>query len=510
MQIRDLPRMAALAMAVCGGLAACSGAGCGGPRSATHPPGDSGDSGDSNDSGDSGTGSGGSDGAIDDGNPVPPIDAGPAIGPLRVDPRNRRYFSDGSARPVYLTGSHTWGNLKDRAVSDPPPMFDYPAFLDFLVAHHHNFIRLWTWEQPHSADQTLLFFAPFPWMRTGPGTANDGKPKFDLDRLDSAYFDRLRARVVAARDRGIYVAVMLFDGWDLVNGYNSTDGGFPFGAGNNINGVALATGIAALSLADRAITARQEAYVRAVIDAVNDLDNVLYEIANETDASGVQWQYHMIDFVKSVEAGKPKQHPVGMTSTYPGNDSDLFASRADWISPNGAIVPSDGTKVILNDTDHSYGWLQLKTDGAAAQRAWAWKTLCIGSQPLFMDPYLEPWTDRNNPSGGRPDPAWNTIRDALGRTRQYAERLDLSRVVPSTTLCSTGFCLVDPGREYLVYKPPGAGGFTLTMVAGTYRFEWFNPATGAVGDTGMITVGAEQHTFTPPFSGDAVLLLQRP
>jgi hypothetical protein len=505
MQIRDLSRLAAFAVTVCGGLA-CGGAGCGGSRGATHPE-DSGSG--ASDSGGSSGDSGADDAAVDDGGQPPPIDAGPATGPLRVDARNRRYFADGSGRPVYLTGSHTWGSFKDRAHTDPPPAFSYAGFLDFLVAHHHNFVRLWTWEQPHSFDddpQNLLYFAPFPWLRTGPGMANDGKPRFDLDRFDPAYFARLRARVIAARDRGIYVAVMLFDGWDLTNGYNPTDGGFPFGAGNNINNVAI-TGAAAFALGDAAITARQEAYVRAVIDAVNDLDNVLYEIANETDASAVAWQYHMIDFVKSVEQARPEQHPVGMTSTYPGNDTDLFNSRADWISPNGPMVASDGTKVILNDTDHSYGWSQLKADGPAAQRAWAWKTLCLGSAPLFMDPYLEPWAGRNNPTGGRPDPAWDTIRAALGRTRRYAERLDLSRAVPSPALCSTGFCLADPGREYLVYKPPGAGGFKVTTVAGTYRFEWFNPATGAVGDTGTITVGAD-HTFTPPFTGDAVLLLQ--
>jgi hypothetical protein len=500
MQIRDLLRTTAMAVAACGGLVACGSAGCGGPRGATHPPGDA----DPGNAGDAAT-----DAATDDGPlppPPPPPDGGPATGPLRVGTRNPRYFADAAGKPVYLTGSHTWGNFKDRAAADPPPRFDYPAFLGFLSAHHHNFFRLWTWEQPHSADQTLLYFTPFPWKRTGPGMANDGKPRFDLDQLDPTYFSRLRDRVIAARDRGIYVAVMLFDGWDLANAYNPTDGGFPFGAGNNVNSVST-TGPEVIAGTNAAVVARQEAYVRAVIDAVNDLDNVLYEIANETDASGVAWQYHMIDFVKSVEAGKPKQHPVGMTSTYPGSDADLFASHADWISPNGPIVASDGSKVILNDTDHSYGWESLKSDGPAAQRAWAWKTLCVGAAPLFMDPYLEPWTGRNNPSGGRPDPAWDTIRDALGRTRMYAERLNLERAVPSSALCSTKFCLADPGHQYLVYKPPGSGGFTLTVVAGAYRFEWFNPANGTVSDTGMITLPSEPHLFTPPFSGDAVLLL---
>src|SRR5262245_22709048 len=42
-----------------------------------------------------------------------------ARGPLQTHPQNGRYFTDdtkmpdGSLRAVYLTGSHTWGNLCD-------------------------------------------------------------------------------------------------------------------------------------------------------------------------------------------------------------------------------------------------------------------------------------------------------------------------------------------------------------------------------------------------------------
>ena len=471
-------------MVACGsGMFGCGGLGCSGSQG-SHPR--SGDGGVSFPDGDA---------------------PGPALGPLRVDANNPRYFTNGT-KAVYLTGSHTWGNFKDRAHTDPPPAFDYPRFLDFLVSHHHDFIRLWTWEQPHSFDDdpsNLLYFAQFPWLRPGPGTASDGKPKFDLDQFDASYFARMHDRIAAARDRGIYVAVMLFDGWDLANAYNPTSGGFPYGSGNNVNGIA-ATGADAITLANAAVTARQEAYVRKVIDTVDDLDNVLYEIANETDASGVAWQNHMVDYVKSYEATKPTQHPVGMTSTYPGTDDDLYASHADWISPNSQLAAGDGRKVILNDTDHSYGWTSLKGDGVAAQRAWAWETLCLGAAPVFMDPYLEVWAGRNNPSGGRPDPQWDPLRDALGWTRVYAERLDLEKAVPSASLCSTGYCLADPGHQYLVYQP-GAGAFTVMVAAGTYQLEWFDPANAHVAQTTSVTVEAGSRTFTPPFSGDAVLLL---
>src|SRR5436190_19410273 len=116
--------------------------------------------------------------------PEPPT----ATRPLRVHPTNPRYFTDGSGKAIYLTGSHTWVNFKDYGTSDPPPAFDYERFLDFLQDHNHNFFRLWSWELPRSTSgrsAEMWHRSPFPWPRTGPGTATDGKPRFDLSQLDA-------------------------------------------------------------------------------------------------------------------------------------------------------------------------------------------------------------------------------------------------------------------------------------------------------------------------------------
>src|SRR5262245_14452585 len=68
--------------------------------------------------------------------------AAPALGPLRVHPANPRYFTDGTKTPdgtfkaVYLTGSHTWGNLTD---GYKYPEFDFTRYLNFLGKYNHNF-----------------------------------------------------------------------------------------------------------------------------------------------------------------------------------------------------------------------------------------------------------------------------------------------------------------------------------------------------------------------------------
>ncbi|MCI0536431.1 MAG: DUF6298 domain-containing protein, partial [Verrucomicrobiales bacterium] len=236
-------------------------------------------------------------------------------GPLTVLKANPRYFTDGSGKAVYLTGSHTWSSLQDMGVGDPPPAFDFDAYLDFLERHQHNFIRLWHWEQFASGNRTV---APLSWARTGPGKALDGKPKLDLSQFDPAYFERLRSRVQAAGKRGIYVSVMLFEGWAH---WHIPWDSHPFHQANNVNGIngdpdGDGLGYETHTLKIPAVTSLQEAYVRKVIDTVGDLDNVLWEIANESGTYSTEWHYHLIRFIKEYEKKKPKQHPVGMTFIY--------------------------------------------------------------------------------------------------------------------------------------------------------------------------------------------------
>jgi len=266
---------------------------------------------------------------------APTVRTDSAAGPLRVHPTNPRYFTDGSGRVVYLTGSHERNNFATFTPGwngDPLLSFDFNAYLNMLERHNHNFIRLWAWEGIPSA----------PYERRGPGTALDGGPKYNLDRFDLGnlaspqidsphYFERLRARVMAARARGIYVSIMLFEGWAL--SFASWDG-HPFNVKNNIQAINGDTngdgkGKEIDTLGIPAVTRIQEAYVRKVIDTVNDLDNVLYEISNEEKSWSADWQYHMIDYIHSYEAGKPKQHPVGMTCFYDTQNSLLWNSPAE-------------------------------------------------------------------------------------------------------------------------------------------------------------------------------------
>lgn len=126
------------------------------------------------------------------------------------------------------------------------------------------------------------------------------------------------------------------------------------------------------------------------------------------------------------------------------------------------------------------------------------------------------WSTRNNctsaPVGSDNgvcsslDIQWNPMCSAIGDVAAYGRKVDLKNLIPEQSLSTSGFCLANPGSQYLVFGTSNS--FTLTAVPGTYTFEWFNPSTHAIIQTGIATVGGSQ-TFTAPFSGQSVLWLHK-
>lgn len=466
----------------------------------------------------------------------------PSRGPLTVHPANPRVFADHDGRPVYLTGSHNWAVIQDigRPGSEP---FPFDRFLGLLQEWNHSFSRLWMFENPEGAcwTDTRMTFDPVPWARTGPGTAADGLAKFDLDAYDSEFFHRLRSRIEAFRDAGIYVSVMLFEGWSLkkVDGTKTDPWVFhPFNAVNNVNGIDVPFSYAdddenlcLHSLRNPDVLAKQEAYVRHTVEALNDLDNVMYEIINEGGA--LDWQYHIIRLVKQVEENLPHHHLVGMTHRIAPKmfNDDLFNSPADWISPAkepldfqypGSSLLQDyqedppaatGRKIILNDTDHLWGH--------GGHWRWAWKSFTRGHHVLFMDPWWRLYLDSKPEETGwvftggitkdQPDyPDFEPLRRTMGDTLRYSQRIDMARSLPAGELSSTGYCLADAGASYVVYAPEG-GRVTVDLRAAAGRrfsVEWFIPVTSRTFPTQLVAPGGDYFVTEAPFHGDAVLFLQ--
>jgi hypothetical protein len=281
---------------------------------------------------------------------------------------------------------------------------------------------------------------------------------------------------------------------------------------------------------------------------VHDLPNVLYEVANEASGQDAEetvmpgmppipgriadtttWQYWVIETVKRLERERGYDaRPIGMTMQFPVADmrktnEPLFASRADWISPgfdepfdpnadmSAGPPPShwytdppeaDGRKVIIADTDH-FSPMQ-------ADALWPWKALTRGHNPILYDLGIMGGVNPEDPSAGFPSyESLEGARLALGDTRRLAERIDLGRMVPASSISSTRYALAADGQEYVVFQP-NDGEFTVALPEGEYAVEWFSLADRSWRDANAVSVDeARGMTFHPPSSGPSVLHLTR-
>jgi len=448
--------------------------------------------------------------------------AAPAIaGPLTRS-GSSRFFTDPSGRAIYLAGSQTWDDFQDTDQSNNPQPFDFNAYVNFLVGHGQNATILWHKDLPRYCNWGAggtWNMGPFPWPRTGPGNATDGKPKFDLSQFDQSYFDRLRSRATMLNQNGIYAVVQLFDGLGLLANRCSNDG-FPLSGPNNVNGIDDGGGTGSMTMGGpNAITNVQDAYVRHAVDTLNDLPNVLWQVSEEAPGNSMWWQNHMIDLLHSYEAGKPLQHVVGDAVLTGGLDDTLFGSGADWVAPSAHIAPISnvGNKTIIDDSDHAY--FGMWNDSPQTNRNWIWENFTNGASVLFMDPYEIYLSSGNrnicaNPSNGvcnDVDHRWDNFRDNLGDAVSYANRMNLAAMTPQGGRSSTGYALANTasvGSEFLVYAPNG-GSFTVNLsnTQRTLNVEWLNPSTRARMNAGTLVGGSIAQNFTPPFSGDAVLYL---
>ena len=117
-----------------------------------------------------------------------------------------------------------------------------------------------------------------------------------------------------------------------------------------------------------------------------------------------------------------------------------------------------------------------------------------------MDLNCEDWRSRGL--------MWDQTRHALRFFRQYLPFWEMS---PANHLAPGALVLAKPGSVYAVYLPQG-GSTQLTLEAGRYSVEWYNPRTGGPLQKGGTLNGPGARTLGPPPAdpgADWAVLLKR-
>jgi len=442
--------------------------------------------------------------------------------PIRVHPQNFRYFINSSGETVVLSGSHTWmrKKVKSHFVADGWDIRKFNRYLDFLQHWNHNYIRLWMWE--HRGDVDI-------WLRNADG-------KYDLSKLNPAYFELVKSFVASVEARGMYVGVMLFQGWSGCCEASKADwASHPMHADNNINCIdgdpdKIGYGNKVHSLINSQIVKYQEEYLMAMINALNGFDNLIWEIGNETIRSSIPWKAHITGFIKGFEKEMPKQHMVlDGTGNGVGNNSivqtgcDIFSPcvEKEWASPTEPYIanpPSPDEEVkkpVVLDNDHLGN--HFLRHSALLQRQWTWKSFTRGCHPIHMDCYDVYWdgafaTPDHPIKGVATNPHYDPQRKSLGDILKYAGKTKMAEMVPvaDSLICSTTFCLMNQGNEYIIYQPDAGLEIVVNLPTGNYQAEFFDTIDSSVSNQTIKTSGGKMVIRKPDHvAEDWVLYLSK-
>lgn len=311
---------------------------------------------------------------------------------LRIHPQNPKLFEFRGKPLVLLTATEHYGAVMNRPFRFERYLADAAEKRMTLTRLFTLFRELQTPINPYSTckPESPDFIAPFE--RTGPGRARDEELKFDLDRQNPEYFERLHRFVSLASDYGIIVEVVLLSNtyaphiWELN----------PLNSQNNINGLEDIEWPDYLSQRHPKLFERQVAHVRKIVEELNRYDNILYEICNEPGGRAPghandlspdevnQWLSALIQVIRQTEAHMPHQHLIAGQEAFSyepwQQGSDLSFRTMDYDVVNMHALPG----VAYQGTSYDLGAFMSKQLTLRALRDYGLATYAE-AKPLNQD-----------------------------------------------------------------------------------------------------------------------------
>ena len=419
--------------------------------------------------------------------------------PVRIDPDNPYYFLDTKGKPLMLLGDYTWETFS--GVNS-----DYDKFLRSLRSRGLNLARVWLWwgceELPSGysfpADKKLHIE---PFLREGPGLANDGRPKYNLDKFNPDFFERLVDFCNLADKYGINLQLMMMDAWMIKHAYlwklNA------FNAANNVNGV---DGDPAkttkgtdgkngfCSMGNPEAMEYQKAYIKKVVETVNSFKKIYFEIANE-NYYNEEWELTLCDYIKEIEKPMPNQH-MTIRRDFPSHS--YVVQKWDPLTVHKGIMEKRNLNVpLLFDTD----WIINKNDNEVRKAMWS--SVTSGAHFSYMDDAVVFYRDS----------VFNDTRAALHKQidlmAALMKKLKPWEMLPDDSLVKSGLAFAMTGDDKLFAYLPKGGTVKINMPSKNTDIstKWFDPLSGKL-FAGKEKVNTGETIFTAPDSNDWVLIVK--
>lgn len=388
-------------------------------------------------------------------------------GQVLVDPKNPRHFVFEDGTRYFLMGYECdWLWALDMT---DPQLKTVNRFLDKLAASGFNYVILnayahdTSWRKGKTGEDDFGPPAMFAWE------GSNDKP--DHSRFNLAYWQHYDRIIDALNRRGMIARVMIKVYNKMVN--------WP------------AKGSAEEDLYFRWLIARYAAY-----------PNIHWDFSKESNnEKDLDYKIGRLQFLRS---GDPYHRLITVHDDHALYDRGAYDTLLDYRSDQQhsnwlAILLEhrrQHTWPVVNvefgyehgpkgPGDKSYGVVQSPRE--VCRRAW--EVYMAGGYGVYYYTYA----------------AWDVIRPEdtppgygyFKHLRDFFQGTDYWRLAPADGLVSEGYCLADPGRQYVVFLN-NARPFSLKLeaLAAPLKAEWFNPFTGKRRDAGTLTGPAAQ--LTPP------------
>ena len=459
-----------------------------------------------------------------------------AQGPIRLNLKNPHYFQYEGKPIILITSAEHYGALINLD-------FDYIPYLDALHTHGLNYTRVFTGTYiEREADIKWMGFnntlAPqsgrliVPWSRSNEIGYLGGGNKFDLNKWDVNYFNRLKDLIIQANTRGIIVELTLFG-----NQYGDAIWkNSPLYPANNIQKEGPSGDNSFLlfeTLKDKKLLSRQDEFVGKVLHELNDFDNIYFEISNEpfnyvTDSVAVnEWHNHMIKLITEVEATMPKKHLIASNQSVVDNSNVSVANyhyvkipgkpSEEWLYNLNKVESLDETMGSLVDSDvddvRVEGWdFILRGGGAYNNLSWE---------------YI--------PSNETGSDSASMIRTQLGNLQKFMGQVDYLKMAPDkgTVIKVSNGAIVrvlsKKGKQYAIYLHHSnqrgnveiwgydamvksfKDSISVNIPAGKYTIKFINPSTGDLIKVVEKIEFKDLHAmiYTPTFITDIAIIIKK-
>ncbi len=467
--------------------------------------------------------------------------------PIQLDPKNPHYFLFHDKPVALITSGEHYGAVLN-------PDFNFHKYLDTLQADGLNYTRLFGGSYVEVPSQSFGIkrntLAPsgnrllLPWARsTEPGYAGGGN-KFDLEKWDPAYFERLHDFLQEADRHGVVVEISLFS-----SQYGDVQWAVsPFNAVNNVNHTTAALDLKTVNtLQNGNVLALQERYVRKLVHEANTFPNVIFEIQNEpwsdhpaladvvnpflpkpardqypnsievADEDSIAWQTRVVQWITSEEAQLPNRHLIAQNySNFRASVrkliDDVSIVNFHYAYPEAVTLNYGLGKAIAYDET---GFLGRSDD---VYRRQAWNFMLAGGSTFDSLDYsfslgYEDGADTapNGPGGGSP-----ALRKQLGILQRFLSVLPLEDMTPDTQVVThaggvTPHSLSSAHGIYAMYLDgKGPSHIVLHLPKGAYQVEWLDTVSGKTQNvTKLQSDGTESALDTPAFENGIALRLTR-